>query len=383
MPRKAAPLYREVHGPPGVRRARPRPCAWETVGVDVSVVIVDWHQPVLTRRAVESVLSQRVDASVEVVLVVNEADEATVRDYRADFPSLVVVPEPTNAGFAGGVARGMAASTGAVVVLVNNDAVADHGFLDRGLAALAAGGAGTAAVAATAVLEGRFVAVDGRAPRSDDDLVAADGSRWRRTATGGVTLVNGTGVVLDRNGNGRDRDWLRPVDDAPEHAPLFGFSGGAAFLRRQAVEAVGGFDESLFMYYEDLDLAWRLRLAGHRIGSAPDAVVVHRHAASSGSDSPLVRYQSMRNRLLVTARNATAGMLTRVVARTVVRMLEDLLRPGRAQLTPAAWARLVREAPAALRRARRLRRSDRTGPAARRAVEASLEGAARRDTSAA
>ncbi|WIB35272.1 glycosyltransferase [Curtobacterium sp. MCJR17_043] len=80
--------------------------------MDVSVVIVDWHQPVLTRRAVESVLSQRVDASVEVVLVVNEADEATVRDYRADFPSLVVVPEPTNAGFAGGVARGMAASTG-------------------------------------------------------------------------------------------------------------------------------------------------------------------------------------------------------------------------------------------------------------------------------
>jgi GT2 family glycosyltransferase len=353
------------------------------VGVDVSVVIVDWHQPVLTRRAVESVLSQRVDASVEVVLVVNEADEATVRDYRADFPSLVVVPEPTNAGFAGGVARGMAASTGAVVVLVNNDAVADHGFLDRGLAALAAGGAGTAAVAATAVLEGRFVAVDGRSPRSDDDLVAADGRRWRRTASGGVTLVNGTGVVLDRNGNGRDRDWLRPVDDAPEHAPLFGFSGGAAFLRRQAVEAVGGFDESLFMYYEDLDLAWRLRLAGHRIGSAPDAVVVHRHAASSGSDSPLVRYQSMRNRLVVTARNATAGMLARVVVRTALRMVRDLLRPGRAQLAPAAWSRLVREAPTALRRARRLRRADGATPEARRGVEASLEGAPRRDDASA
>jgi len=340
--------------------------------VDVSVVIVDWHQPDLTRRAVGSVLSQRVDASVEVVLVVNDADDDTVRSYREDFPALVVVPEPTNAGFAGGVARGLAASSGAVVVLVNNDAVADHGFLDRGLAALAAGGPTTAAVAATAVLEGRFAPVVPGASRSDDDLVAADGRRWRRVETGGVTLVNGTGVVLDRSGNGRDRDWLRPVDDAPEHAPLFGFSGGAAFLRRAAVDAVGGFDESLFMYYEDLDLAWRLRLAGYRIGAAPDAVVVHRHAASSGSDSPLVRYQSMRNRLVVTARDATDRMVGRVVARTVVRMVRDLAQPARAQLTPGAWWRLVREAPAALRRARRLRRVDGHDAQARRRVESLL-----------
>ena len=340
--------------------------------MDVSVVIVDWHQPDLTRRAVGSVLSQRVDASVEVVLVVNDADDDTVRSYREDFPALVVVPEPTNAGFAGGVARGLAASSGAVVVLVNNDAVADHGFLDRGLAALAAGGPTTAAVAATAVLEGRFAPVVPGASRSDDDLVAADGRRWRRVETGGVTLVNGTGVVLDRSGNGRDRDWLRPVDDAPEHAPLFGFSGGAAFLRRAAVDAVGGFDESLFMYYEDLDLAWRLRLAGYRIGAAPDAVVVHRHAASSGSDSPLVRYQSMRNRLVVTARDATDRMVGRVVARTVVRMVRDLAQPARAQLTPGAWWRLVREAPAALRRARRLRRVDGHDAQARRRVESLL-----------
>jgi GT2 family glycosyltransferase len=353
-------------------------CAdWETVDVDVSVVIVDWHQPELTRRALESVLSQRVDAAVEVVLVVNDADDATVRAYRSDFPSIVVVPEPTNAGFAGGVARGIDASTGDVVVLVNNDAVADHGFLDRGLAALAAGGAETAAVAATAVLEGRFIRVESGAPRSDDDLVAADGRRWRRVPTGGVTLVNGTGVVLDRSGNGRDRDWLRPIDDASEVAPLFGFSGGAAFLRRSAVAAVGGFDESLFMYYEDLDLAWRLRLAGYRIGSAPDAVVVHRHAASSGSDSPLVRSQSMRNRLVVTARDASDAMVARVLARTAVRLVRDLVRPSRAQLPPSAWWRLVREAPAALRRARRLRRRDGWSAADRRRVEALFDGADR------
>ncbi|WIB25328.1 glycosyltransferase family 2 protein [Curtobacterium sp. MCSS17_015] len=339
--------------------------------MDVSVVIIDWHQPELTRRALASVLSQRVDGSVEVVLVVNEADDATVARYRADHPDVVVVAEPTNTGFAGGVVRGIAASSGEVVVLVNNDAVADHGFLDRGLAVLAAAGPRVAAVAATAVLEGRFVPIDPATARSADDLVAADGRRWRRAETG-QTLVNGTGVVLDRSGNGRDRDWLRPLDDAPEPAPLFGFSGGAVFLRRGPLTEVGGFDPSLFMYYEDLDVAWRLRLAGYEIRHAPDAVVVHRHAASSGSDSPLVRSQSMRNRLAVVLRNASAGFALRVVVRTAGRLVRDLLRPASAQLTPAAWWRLCREAPAVLRHARRARRADGFDAAARRRVEAAL-----------
>ncbi len=351
--------------------------------MDVSVVIVDWHQPELTRRAVRSVLSQRVDASVEVVLVVNEADDDTVAAYRADLPGVTVIAERTNAGFAGGVARGIAAASGETVVLLNNDAVADHGFLDRGLAVLAAGGPTVAAVAATAVLEGRFVRTPADAPRSATDLVAdapraatdlvaRDGARWHRAEVG-ETLVNGTGVVLDRSGNGRDRDWLRPVDDAPEHAPLFGFSGGAVFLRRGPLDEVGGFDESLFMYYEDLDVAWRLRLAGYDVRSAPDAVVVHRHAASSASDGPLVRTQSMRNRLLVVVRNGSRRLVTRVVLRTLVRLVLDLVRPSGAQLTPAAWRGIVLEAPAALRRARRLRRGDAVGEAARRTVERLLD----------
>ncbi|MGN8049772.1 glycosyltransferase family 2 protein [Curtobacterium sp. 22159] len=340
--------------------------------MDVSVIVVDWHQPELTRRAVDSIRSQRVDAAVEVVLVVNEADDETLAAYRSDLPSVVLVAERTNAGFAGGVTAGIAAASGAVIVLLNNDAVADHGFLDRGLAVLRAGAPRTAAVAATVVLEGGFVpAPAGQA--SADDLVGADGRRWRRDPAG-RTLVNGTGVVVDRSGNGRDRDWLRPLQDAPEPSPLFGFSGGAVFLRRDALADVGGFDPSLFMYYEDLDVSWRLRLAGWDIRHAPDAVVVHRHAASSGSDSPLVRYQSMRNRMAVVLRNGSTALAARVVLRTALRAVLDVARPSSAQLTPRQWARLVREAPAVFRHARRARRADRVPAAARRVVESAMTG---------
>jgi len=334
--------------------------------VDASVIIVDWRRPDLTRKALDAVVGQRTSASFEVVLVVNEAEPAVIDAYRADYPSVVLVPEPTNAGFAGGVARGLAAAGGDIVVLVNNDAVADHTFLDRGLAVLAAVPEDVAALSATVVLEGSFVPATERPDRND--LVTADGGRWRR-ADRGAPLLNGTGVVLTADGNGRDRDWLRPLDGPRERAPLFGFSGGAAFIRRSALDRVGGFDESLFMYYEDVDLSWRLRLAGYDIRHAADASVVHRHAASSSSDSSLVRYQSMRNRLAVVLRNASGRMVARVVMRTVLRMVVDLVRPAHAQLPPAAWGRLVREAPAIVRRAVRLRRADRVAPQRRAAVE--------------
>ncbi|WIB62559.1 MULTISPECIES: glycosyltransferase family 2 protein [unclassified Curtobacterium] len=336
----------------------------------VSVVVVDWHRADLTVRAVESVLAQRSEHDVEVVLVVNEARDADVARFRRDLPRVVVVPIDRNSGFAGGVTAGIAAARGTVVALLNNDAVADDGFLAHGVAALEAAGPRTAAVAATALLEGTFRPdPDGRDP---DDLVAPDGARWRRSE-GGVHLVNGTGVVLSRSGNGRDRDWLAPIEGPRETIPVFGFSGGAAFIRREALDQVGGFDPHLFMYYEDVDVSWRLRLTGWDIGHAPHAVVVHRHAASSGSDSPLVRYQSIRNRLAVVLRNATAGTTLRVVLRTTVRALLDLARPDRAQLTPAQWRRLVREAPGLVRHARRARRGDGATRADRRRVEELLE----------
>jgi GT2 family glycosyltransferase len=337
--------------------------------VDASVIVIDWHRPELTRRALDSLLAQRTSASVETVLVVNEADPADVAAYRADYPSIVVVEEPTNSGFAGGVVRGIAAASGEVIVLVNNDAVADNAFLERGLAMLDAMPATVAALAATTVLEGSFVPVTG-AP-GPDDLVAPGGARWRR-AERGSSLVNGTGVVLDRDGNGRDRDWLSDLEGPRESATLFGFSGGAAFLRRGPLAAVGGFDPGLFMYYEDVDVAWRLRLAGFDVRHAPDAVVVHRHAGSSGSDSELVRYQSMRNRLAVVLRDGSRPMVARVVLRTLLRGVADVVRPGGAQLSRGAWLRLGREVRGIIRHARRARRTDGFSESRRRFVEAAF-----------
>ncbi|MDO9396263.1 MAG: glycosyltransferase [Herbiconiux sp.] len=348
-----------------------------------SVVIVNWRQPELTARAVESVLAQVVDAAIELVIVENEATPGSADALRSRFPSAVVVENAANEGFAGGVTSGIAVASGAVIVLLNNDAVAEPGFLAAGLARLDASPARVAAVAAHIVLEGRYRP----APAGDGSrglLVGVDGARWQRApdaaAGSGVELTNSTGVVLTRSGNCYDRDWLAPVGAPGNGADSdsdsgsgssgrtgeepFAFTGGAVFLRTAALEAVGGFDTRFFMYYEDVDLSWRLRLAGYDIVYEPGARVVHRHAGSSDHDSPLVRAYSMRNRTLTLLKNAPLRPAVAVVARSLLRALADAVgavrRPGAAGGGPsgafldrAGWrlylTTLARLAPALLR----------------------------------
>ncbi len=329
-----------------------------------SVVIVNWRQPALTERAVESVRGQ----GAEIVIVENEAGPDAEAFWSARVPEAVVVVNPGNEGFAGGVTSGIAHASGEVIVLLNNDAVADAAFLRAGLARLAAEPPTVAAVAAHVVLEGRYRPAGSAERSGTGTLVGIDGERWLRLpdgAAGGVELTNSTGVVLTRSGNCYDRDWLRPTGAGPEHPSsprLFAFTGGAVFLRRRVLDELGGLDTRFFMYYEDVDLSWRMRLAGHDIVYEPGARVLHRHAGSSDHDSPLVRTYSIRNRSLTMLKNAPGRAVLAVLARTAARAATDAVRglrhhgrgPGSgAFLSRAGWrlyfGSVLRLTPALLR----------------------------------
>lgn len=158
---------------------------------------------------------------------------------------------------------------------------------------------------------------------------------WFDLPLGGAPfdVVNNAGSNLYQHGFGGDRGFLeRDRGQYDEPAEVFAWCGGAVLLKRSYLDAVGLFDERLFLYYEDTDLSWRGRLRGWRYVYEPTSVVRHRHAASSGVGSPTFRFYTERNRLLVLAKNAPAGLATRAglgearrCARTVVR--DVLARP--------------------------------------------------------
>ncbi|MCS5716208.1 glycosyltransferase family 2 protein [Herbiconiux sp. CPCC 205716] len=321
--------------------------------VAVSAILVNWRQPDLTSAAVASLerqtgLAER-GLELAITIVDNGSGDGSLEVLRERHPQHLVVDGGRNDGFGAGVNTGIRARPADVYVLLNNDAEAEPGFV-AALVDELRGAEGRGAVTARILLAGTH-----------------------------PVLVNSTGNEMTRSGNGRDRDWLVPAAD--EHRPageVMGFSGGAAALDARALDDVGLFDESLFMYYEDTDLSWRLRRAGWSIRYTPDAVVRHAHAASSGTGSDVFRFSNERNRMLVALRHAPAPVALTAVARTAAGTLRALVAVARTP-TPAHRAdarRRLRSFGSALRLtpanlARRVR-IDRSARAPRRAVAAFL-----------
>ncbi len=147
-----------------------------------------------------------------------------------------------------------------------------------------------------------------------------------------------TGVRLTADGHGADL--TEPSDE------VFGFCGGAALLRADAVREVGGVPASFFCYYEDTDTAWRLRLAGWHVVAEPKARVRHLHGASTKPGSPLFHRWNERNRLLMLLRCAPARVAVRELARfaaltAVLPLRRD--RPDAANFDPALRLRVLGE----------------------------------------
>jgi GT2 family glycosyltransferase len=244
---------------------------------ETTVLVVTWRARELLAECLLALRSQT--APHRLLVVDNDSSDGTA-SLLAGFPEARVLRLPRNLGFAGGVAAGLAAVETPYVAVLNDDAVPAPAWL----AALLAAAPGSAAVTS------RMLLPSGR--------------------------LNNAGVLLRPDGYGADRGLGAP-DGPPYDAPaeVFGFSGGAALLEVAPLRSVGGFPARYFLYYEDTDVSWRLRLAGHRIGYAPDAVVRHAHSASADQGSALFSFHNERNRLLTLTRCAPSSFAARQLLR--------------------------------------------------------------------
>jgi GT2 family glycosyltransferase len=163
---------------------------------------------------------------------------------------------------------------------------------------------------------GRAITV--RSGGSETVVVAGPEPTWFAVPAAGpaMRVVHSTGVTVTADGFGVDRGWLQPDDgrfDAPDE--VFAWCGGAVLLRARYLEEVGRFDESFFLYYEDLDLAWRGRTRGWRYAYVPTSVVHHVHAASDGIGWVDKERLKERNRITVLRRHAGLATGTRAWSR--------------------------------------------------------------------
>jgi GT2 family glycosyltransferase len=236
-----------------------------------TVVVVTWRGRGLIGRCLGALAAQT--CPHRVLVVDNASADGTAQEIAPHRPEVLRMTR--NVGYAGALAAALPHVSTPFMAWLNDDAQPEPGWL--------------------AALE---QALDG------DDTAAAASS----VLQSGDGTVTSTGVALTRIGYGRDTTGNLP----------FGFCGGAALLRTDALRAAGGVPGSLFCYYEDTDTSWRLRLSGHQVIAVSGARVRHVGGASAGHGTPTFHHWNERNRLLVLLRCAPAGVATRELARFLV-----------------------------------------------------------------
>lgn len=298
----------------------------DSTSFDVTVITVTYNASNLVRACLAGLEGQQLAGlTMEVIVVDNASQDGTPELVQSEYPRVRVIRSVTNLGFAAGNNQALPHVRSPYVVLLNNDAVPEPYFVASLVNHMNSTTPSVAAAAARVLLAEPVRAVPVGTPGA---IVGPDGT-WLADPSGPVTLINSTGNEVRADGYGLDRGWLaRSEDHHPSHH-VFGFSGAAAILRTSVLRELGGFDERLFMYYEDTDLSWRMRRHGWRVEYCEQAVVHHIHSASSGEGSDFFRFHDHRNRLLVLAKNAPPRLAMIAPLRYVATTASVALRGSR------------------------------------------------------
>ncbi|NUT54145.1 MAG: glycosyltransferase [Saccharothrix sp.] len=252
---------------------------------EVSVVVVNYRgadDTITCLRALSSDLAYPAD-KLQVIVVDNASGDGSADRIRAAAPGVEVVEAPGNLGFAGGCNLGVRHARGPVVAFLNNDARPHPQWLREAVRELRA--EPSVGAVASKVLDW-----DGRAIDFVD---------------GGLTWF----------GMGYKRHAGEPDDgrhDQPRDV-LFG-TGSALVVRTAVFRELGGFDERFFMFYEDVDLGWRMNLRGWRVRYVPTSLTYHKHHASmSEVDTSRELYLLERNALAALYKNFSDETLAKAL----------------------------------------------------------------------
>lgn len=248
-------------------------------------VVLNWNGKYDTSACVDSLKNIKDDNfKHEIVVVDNDSKDRSVEFLSKKFPSLKILKNVSNLGFAGGNNRGInyALKNGAdYIFILNNDTTVAPDIFKFLLSACRDEKAG--------IVGPKIYFSPGREFHKNRYKVSERGKViW---FAGG--LIDWANVIGSHRGV--DEVDTGQYDNA---SPPDFMSGCAMFIPREIFEKVGLFDENYFLYLEDADLSHRVRKKGFKLIFEPKSIVWHKNAASQGgSGSKLQDYYITRNRL--------------------------------------------------------------------------------------
>ena len=232
----------------------------------ITAIIVNWNDKDVIVECIQSLLDQDKN-EIDIIISDNGSKDGSIELIRARFPSITIIENGENLGFGSALNRGLAVAKGDYLLFLNSD------------------------LKLNPMCVGELV----KLLESDSNTGGAIPKilyiNQKNTINSLGVLINYTGIAYPNLLGQKDPGWEKPFESA---------CGGIFMLRKEVYETVGGFDEDLFLYHEDHDLSWRIRLAGWSLQVAPQAIMYHHYKFNKGV---LKYYSSEKNRLYLLLKN--------------------------------------------------------------------------------
>ena len=245
----------------------------------VSIVILNWNGRKFLEQFLPSVLSTNYD-NYEVIVADNGSIDDSVSFLEKQYPGIRLIRFTENYGFAKGYNEALKQVQGDYYVLLNSDVEVQPGWLQPMINLL----------------------------ETDKNIAACQPKILSYHNKKMFEYAGAAGGWLDKYGypfaKGRVFDICEEDNGQYDQAePIFWASGAALFIRPDVFHEMNGFDEYFFAHQEEIDLCWRIQLAGYKIYSCPSSVVYHVGGGTLPRGNSLKTFLNFRNNKIMLSKN--------------------------------------------------------------------------------
>lgn len=260
----------------------------------LGIAILNWNGEKFLRQFLPGVVAHSRELA-EVYVIDNASTDGSIALLKAEFPEVHIITLDRNHGFAGGYNLGLKQVPNEYVVLLNSDVEVTPGWIEPVM----------------------------RYMQSVPGMVACQPKILDYHRKTWFEYAGAAGGYLDKDGFAfcAGRVFYAFEEDLgqySENTEVFWASGASLFIERAAYFEVGGLDEDFFAHMEEIDLCWRLKNRGYKVGACRESVVYHYGGGTLDRMNPFKTYLNFRNNLYLLIKNHRGSSLTVKLLRRMI-----------------------------------------------------------------
>ena len=259
----------------------------------VCIIIPNWNGEKHLKNCLSSLQAQTY-SNYEVILVDNGSTDNSVQYLRENFPNVKIIKLNKNMGYGVAINSGLKQSNAKYIVVLNNDTTVEPNWLSE------------------------LVTVT-----ESDERIGSCQSKILSLSD--PTVIDAVGLSINNDGEAQQVGHL--IKDKGQYNQIkevLGACSATVLYLRGALSQIGMFDSDFFAYYEDVDVALRLKNAGWKCMYVPTAIVYHIGSATAKEQSPLKTYLLQRNNYFYRIKNSPTSLLLKFLIQRPQTMLLDI-----------------------------------------------------------